>query len=111
MAISDNINKMADDIRIEFDKFQNGEIPDTPLATGVREKSTAAILEGRKSKEWIAYMQLFAKDQKELDHLVPNDGSTTVELQKRRCYLVANGMCSMGTTDRLADNVGTKLDL
>jgi hypothetical protein len=110
MAISDNIKEKAAAIHDEFQKFQNGEIPDTPIATEVRTKSTQAILKGNKSKEWIDYMQLFAKSTAELDHLIPNDGTTTDELQKRRCYLVANGMCSMGTTDQLPNNVGTRLD-
>ena len=111
MPISKNISDKALAIHEEWAKFQNGEIPDTKIATEVREKSTAAILQGNKSQAWIDYMQLFATTTQELDHLIPRDGTTDGELEKRRCYLVAAGMCSMGTTDQLPKNVGTKLDL
>jgi hypothetical protein len=111
MAISDKISAKALDIHNEFMDFQAGTIQATPIATEVRTLAMAAILEGNGSKAWIAYMQQFADTQQELDHLIPNDDTATEELQKRRAYLVANGMCSLGTTQTLLNNVGNRLDI
>lgn len=111
MAISDKISAKALDIHNEFLDFQAGTIPSTPIATGVRQLATAAIIEGNGSKAWVAYMTMFADTQQELDHLIPTDDTATEELQKRRAYLVANGMCSLGTTQTLLNNVGNRLDI
>ena len=111
MAISDNITNKALAIHNEFLEFQAGNIQDTPIATEVRTKSTAAILEGNQSEAWVSYMELFAQSPQELDHLVPRDKTTSTDLQKARAYLVANGMCSLGTTRTLLNNVGNRLDI
>ncbi|HXS00815.1 MAG TPA: hypothetical protein VN724_09595 [Pyrinomonadaceae bacterium] len=111
MAISDNISKKALDIHKEFLDFQARRIADTPIARNVRELSTAAILQGNGSQAWIDYMQLFATTEQELDHLIPRDNTTADDLQKVRAYLVANGMCSVGTTRQLLNNVGNRLNV
>jgi hypothetical protein len=111
MAISDKITDKAEAIHDEFLDFQAGKIQSTPIATKVRELSTAAILEGNGSQAWIDYMQLFSSSDQELDHLIPRDKTTSSDLQKARAYLVANGMCSVGTTRQLLNNVGNRLDL
>jgi len=111
MAISDNISKKALDIHKEFLDFQAKKIEATPIATNVRELSTAAILQGNGSQAWIDYMNLFATTEQELDHLIPRDATTTDDLQKARAYLVANGMCSVGTTRQLLNNVGNRLNI
>jgi hypothetical protein len=111
MAISDNISKKAKAIHDEFQEFQAGRIPDTPIGTKVQELSCLAILGGNKSQAWIDYMTLFKETAQELDRLIPRDGSTTDPREKARAYLVSNGMCGMGTTDTLANTVDKTLDL
>lgn len=108
--ISDNIRARAEAIHDEALKFEAGEIPNTPIATETREKSTAAILGGNTSTDWVTYMQLFATSAAELDRLIPRDGTTDPVRQKARAYLVSNAMCSMGTGRHLPNNVGNKLD-
>ena len=112
MAISDNINDKAAKIHDEFLDFQAKKIAATPIATEVRTKSTEAIHQGSQSQAWVKYMKLFAKSEQELDRLIPGkEENPDPELQKVRAYLVANGMCSMGTTSQLINNVGARLDL
>src|SRR5688572_11594062 len=111
MAISDNIAKKAKDIHDEWQKFLAGEIKDTPIGSEVQKLSVLAILGGNKSQSWIDYMTLFRTTTQELDRLIPTDGSTTDEKEKARAYLVSNGMCGMGTTDGLPNEVDKKLDL
>lgn len=108
MAISDKISAKALEIHNEFMDFQAGTIQTTPIATEVRTLAMAAIL-GDGSEAWMAYMNLFAETPQELDHLIPHEDSE--ELQKRRAYLAANGMCSLGTTQTLLNNVGNRLDI
>ena len=113
--ISDNITAKALAIHEEALAFEAGEIDATPIATEVREKAQEAILNGHqgdpKSEPWITYMSLFATSDVELNRLIPTDGSSDPVRQKARAYLVANGMCSMGTTRNLPNNVGNRLDL
>ena len=114
MAISDNINKIAKAIHDEWQDFNNGTIHDTPIATNVSTKSEAAIRGGQKSTEWVEYMRIFSNgDSQALDRLVPNppDSDPDPVRQRARAYLVSNGICSMGTTDQLANKVDKKLDL
>lgn len=112
--ISDNINAKAKAIHDEAVAFEAGEITETPIATDVRLKSNGAIIEGQPggtqtASAWKTYMQLFATSEQELTRLVVNDGNA--DRQQARAYLVANGMCSMGTGSRLANGVGNRLDL
>jgi hypothetical protein len=112
MAISDNINDIAKAIHDEWQKFNNNLIPDTPIATDVRTKSAAAIRSGQGSTEWVEYMRIFSKGNSQvLDRLVPNPADPDPVRQDARAYLVANGMCSMGTTDQIANGVENKLNL
>jgi hypothetical protein len=107
--ISDNINAKAEAIFQEALRFEAGEIIETPIATEVRTKSTLAIIQGQPNAAWRDYMQLFATSGAELDRLVVNDGNA--DRQQARAYLVANGMCSMGTGRRLPNGVGNRLNL
>ena len=115
--ISDNITAKAAAINDEAVAFSDGKIDDTPIAKEVDAKATQAILEGqgilpdKPTQAWRDYMSLFSTSPEELDRLIPKDGTTDEVRQKARAYLVANGICSMGTTKFLANNVGTKLNL
>jgi hypothetical protein len=106
--ISENIAAKALDIQNEAVAFEAGEINATPIASEVRLKSTLAIIQGQPNTAWRDYMKLFAKTDDELNRLVNNDGNT--DRQQARAYLVANGMCSMGTGRRLINGVGNRLD-
>lgn len=109
MAISDNIQAKAAAIFKEKQDFQAGRITSTPIANDVQTKAKAAILGGNKSPAWVDYMTLFKTTGTELARLIPTDGSNT--LDETRAYLVSNGVCGMGTTDQIANNVDKKLDL
>ena len=106
--ISDNINKKAKDIDDEAQAFQRGEIQDTPIANEVMQKGIQAILHGRPSDEWTTYMSLYAV-LPDLDHLT-TENDPDPEREKARAYLASNGICAMGTTKNLANNVGNRLD-
>lgn len=106
--ISDNINAKALAIDKEAQAFQNGEIQDTPIANEVMEKGIQAILHGRPSAEWTTYMSLYAV-QPDLDHLI-TETDPDPDREKARAYLASNGICAMGTTKNLANNVGNRLD-
>jgi hypothetical protein len=106
--ISDNINQKALDIDNEAQAFQRGDIQDTPIANDVMQKGIAAILHGRGSAEWTTYMSLYAAPP-DLDHLT-TENDPNVDREKARAYLVSNGICAMGTTRNLANNVGNRLD-
>ena len=108
MTISANITAKATAIQDEAVAFEAGEITKTPIATEVREKSTAAIIQGQPNQAWKDYMQLYATTDAELNRLVVNDNND--DRQQARAYLVANGMCSMGTGRRLINGVGNRLD-
>lgn len=114
--ISDNINAKAAEIFQETLDFQAHLITTTPIATELRVKATAAIIagqfnEGDPTADWITYMQLFATTEQELAQLIPTNGTTDEVRQKARAYLVANGMCSMGTGTNIANGVANRLDL
>ena len=114
--ISDNITAKAAAINDEAVAFSDGKIDDTPIAKEVDAKATQAILQGQgtlpeSTQGWRDYMSLFSTSPGELDRLIPTDGTTDEVRQKARAYLVANGICSMGTTKFLANNVDNKLNL
>jgi hypothetical protein len=107
MAISDNIQAVAEKIRDEVQN--NNGVSDT--AREVSAAATKAILGG--TDDWVAYMKLFAdpNNPAELARLIPTDGSTDPVRQTARAYLAANGMCTETTTGNLPNNVNDKLDL
>jgi hypothetical protein len=45
----------------------------------------------------------------DLDHLT-TENDPDPEREKARAYLASNGICAMGTTRNLANNVGNRLD-
>ena len=106
--ISDNINAMAKAIDDEAQAFQRGDIDTTPIADGVMQKGIQAILHGRGSDQWVTYMSLYAV-RPDLDHLT-TENDPDPDREKARAYLVSNGICAMGTTKNLANNVGNRLD-
>jgi hypothetical protein len=106
--ISDNIIARAEEVDKEAQAFVNGDIDTTPIADGVVARAIQAILHGRGSNEWTTYMSFFAEGQ-DLDHLTTTNDPEP-EREKARAYLVANGMCAMGTTRNLPNNVGNRLD-
>ncbi len=105
MNISVNIQAKADAILQERTAHPAGP---TPIADEVHAKALQAILGG--TGNWIEYMKLFKTNDAELARLIPTDGTTNATMQEARAYLVANGMCGMGTTENLPNNVTTKLD-
>jgi hypothetical protein len=109
--ISDNITAKAAAILKEVQDFNDGIITSTPIATEVADKSKQAILHGRPSEAWTSYMSLFSTSDEELARLIPTDGTDSDPvMEKARAYLVANGICSMGTGTNLPNNVGNKFD-
>jgi hypothetical protein len=105
MAISDNVQAKANAIRQEQVDFPNGP---TPIGDEVQQKAIKAITGG--VADWVAYMELFKTNDAELARLIPTDGTTDGPRVQARAYLVADGMCGMGTTQHLADNVTITLD-
>jgi hypothetical protein len=101
MKISEKVKAKADQIAAEI---QAGLDPG-PKAQEVLDKSKAAIVNGGQSDHWKTYMQLFS-DPADLAKLIPDGSAKDTE----RAYLVSNGMCFMGTTPTLLDNVTTALD-
>jgi len=105
MAISDNVQAKANAIRQEQINSPNGP---TPIGDEVQQKAIKAITGG--VADWVAYMELFKTNDAELARLIPTDGTSGGPRVQARAYLVANGVCGMGTTVHLADNVTTTLD-
>ena len=105
MAIRDNVQAKAHAIHQERLNSPNGP---TPIADEVQHKAIKAITGG--VEHWVAYMALFKTNDAELARLIPTDGTSDGPRVKARAYLVANGMCGMGTTLHLADNVTITLD-
>lgn len=58
-------------------------------------------------------MMIFTDVDEELDRLVPRPlgSDPDPERTKARAYLVSNGVCGIGTTGQLLNEVTTKLDL
>lgn len=107
MAISDNIQAVADTIKAEIQN--NGGVSET--ARNVSLAARKAILGG--TDDWVNYVKLFADPHNpaELARLVPTDGTTDDVRQTARAYLAANGMCTETTTANLPNNVNDILDL
>lgn len=113
MAISDNIQAKADAIHQEWLEHQADPTKPTPIGDEVQSKAQAAIFGGTTNPDWTIYMSMFASNATELARLVPPVAAPDPDPERlrARAYLVSNGMCGMGTTDTIAENVGTTLDL
>jgi len=101
MKISAKINAKANEIA---DEIASGEIQGQK-AKEVHDKAQAAIINGSQSEQWKIYMTLFSEPA-DLAKLIPDGSAKDTE----RAYLVANGMCLMGTTPTLLNNVTNALD-
>jgi hypothetical protein len=102
MSIRDNIEDIMKEI-------QNG---DTGLADTIQSKAVEAIKAGEGSSEWIEYMEIFSKDEKQLARLEPTDETQgDFDMDVARTYLVGNGMCGAATTgSNLNFGIADKLD-
>jgi hypothetical protein len=85
----------------------------TPNADDLQTKAIAAVLGGNSSPEWEIYMKIFTADDTELNRLVPRPLNSDADptRQKARAYLVSNGVCGIGTTGQLLNEVTVTLDL
>jgi hypothetical protein len=111
MSISEKIRDKALEVFQESTaKKLNPALP-TPISDEVRDKAVAAVLSGNGKPEWETYMKIFTSDMTELDRLIPRDATTDVVRQQARAYLVSNGVCGIGTTAGLLNEVTTKLDI
>lgn len=112
MAISFNILRKMEAIEDEIEARRLNPAAPTPVSTAVQDGAKAAILAGRPSNAWTAYMNLFADgNATDLARLVPTDGTTDAAREKARIYLVSNGVCGINTTGGLIKNVTSKLDV
>ena len=105
MAISENVQKVAEDIKKELLVPPGGK---SQLAQNVQEKAIKAIFGG--PVEWVEYMQQFSTNADELARLIPTDGTSDNKRKLARAYLLANGMCGETTTGALQNNVTVDLD-
>ena len=103
MAISEKIQKKAEDIDDERITNPNGPFP---IAAEVQTKATNAILGG--PEEWLEYVKMFAASPEELARLTPSEAT---EFRRPLAYLAANGMCGETTTGNLMNNVTVDLDV
>jgi len=110
VAISDNITRKMDEVEQEIEAREQDPQAPTPHTDELHAKALNAILGGSGSPQWEDYMNLFATNAQELARLIPTDGTTQPDREQARAYLVANGMCFLGTTTGLIDNVTTDLD-
>ena len=70
--------------------------------------ATAAIQAGIHSAAWETYMNQFAENTDQLMRLKATDGTLgDPTLDRRRAYLVANGVCGTPTTDGFDMEVNT----
>lgn len=105
MAISDNIQEVAETIR------QQRLVPpgnQSELGRQIQAKALKAIYGG--PVEWVEYMQQFAKTPGELARLIPTDGTMDDKRKLARAYLLCDGMCGETTTQNLRENVTKDLD-
>jgi len=107
MSVKEKINAKREAILKEKQQFPNGPFQ---IADEVQEKAMKAMVGGQTSPDWEVYMKLFTSDTKELDRMIPKDNHKEHNRQQARAYLVRNGMCGIGTTWHLADNVTDVLD-
>ena len=113
MPVSEKIAARIADIQKERTaKLLKPDTP-TPKADEVQEKGIAAVLGGSQSPAWETYMRIFTTDDAELNRLVPRPlgSDPDPERTKARAYLVSNGVCGIGTTGQLLNEVTTRLDL
>lgn len=112
MAISFNILRKMEAIEDEIEARRLDPRAATPVSTELQDKVKAAMIGGRASAAWRDFMNLFASNAAELARLIPTDGTETdAGKEKARAYLVANTVCTIGTTGLLIKTVTTKLDL
>ena len=106
MTIEANVLEVMDKVEKEIADFgpQGGE-----LSKMVKERSVNAIMGG--AADWVAYMEIYAKNPGELARLIPSDGTHNDPAKREaRAYLVANAICAPGTTTGLIENVFDRLD-
>ena len=103
MSIRTNIEKIIKQVQ--------EAAPNTALGDEIRRKAVEAIRKGEDSKEWRAYMEMFAENEEQLARLIPTDDTKGVyEMDVARTYLLGNGPCGAQTVDRLIYGVDDKLD-
>lgn len=107
MKISEKIQAKADEIALEQQQHPSGP---TPIADGVQKLAMKAIFGGGTSGDWRTYMAQFADTEADLAKLIPTNDPPEDPKQQARAYLARNGMCGMGSTRNLLDNVTTTLD-
>ena len=105
MSIRDNVLEKMAEIQVELVANPAGG----PVSQALKAKSIAAIMGG--AAEWVAYMNIYAKNPEELARLIPADGTENDPIKREaRAYLVANAVCAPGTTGTLIETVFDRLD-
>ena len=110
-------------IRENIEEVSARILNDADFAEEVEKKVLAAIKKGQcsyqnsnlVSKEWEAYMDLFANNTDELNKLIPRDQNGNVssdgsERELARAYLIRNGVCTTDTTGRMLEGIWNRLD-
>ena len=113
MTIQANVQRKIDEIEGEIEARAINPDASITKTQELHDKAMAAMFNGNQSQQWIDYMTLFAgtpTNKTELARLIPTDGThTNPDMQEARAYLVANGLCLMGTTTALHENVTNRL--
>lgn len=107
MKISEKIQAKADEIAQEQQQHPGGP---TPIADQVQRLAEKAMFGGGQNPDWRTYMSQFADIEADLNKLIPTNDPPEDPKQLARAYLVRNGVCGMGSTRNMLDNVTTTLD-
>jgi hypothetical protein len=102
MTIRANVARAAAKITAEREE------DDKPFTKEIKAKALKAILGG--SKEWVAYMQIFADTPEQLARLVPTDNTDNDAMNDARAYLIAAGPCTPDTVANMENSVTDILD-
>jgi len=107
MTIQANIIKIKKRMLAEVDE------DDKPTCVKVQSLALKAIDQGKKSKAWQDYMELFVDpgNEKQLKRLLATDGTEAeADMNEARAYLVAAGPCTPDTVFHFGKGVTETLD-
>lgn len=116
MSILTNLKKV--NAAIVVDKAKKAIEPNNNAVGGlsarVNSHAVDALINGIKSKEWAAYMSLFANNAAELAQLADpgkTEGGQNPWLKQMRAYIVSNAICDIGTNGNTAANVDAQINI
>jgi len=105
MKIMERINHVGQEVKKDFDA--NG-----PLGKKLHDAAINAILGGKGSAEWAAYMSLFADSKEQLARLKAEDAFSQEQswVPTSVAYLAGNGTCGGMTPLALPNEVNNSID-